>query len=593
MTTPAGTEVELKYRATERAAIDRLLEAPQVGAFTATGAIRPVQHEDVYVDTADGLLDRAGYAVRLRRARGRTTVGLKSRTDTGDGALHRRTEIEGPTDGSFDPHAWPASAARTMVLELAGDAPLVEVVTIRQLRRRRNLVRGDTTIELSIDDVDVVARGRVVDHFTEVELELVAGPARALDALARSLRSEEGLLEATGSKFETALVSAAAIEDPDQADDALDTIGELADLLDEDAAEPDAPEVDDPAAGFALGSPGTVETVEENLDTEPAGTGPTMDSPAAPSRPRSPGVTADDTLAEAGRKVLRFHFGRMLAHEAGTRSGEDMEDLHAMRVATRRMRAAWRVFGDAYRPERTRRYRVATRDVARRLGAVRDLDVLIDLLERYRAARPAGGPDGLQPLATAWRQRREDARERLLAELDSGRYRRFVDGFAVFVEREGMDVAPALPASPHRIRETTPTRIWAAFGDVRAYAPLLRWADIETLHDLRIAGKWLRYSLEFVREALGPEAEPLIARVVALQDHLGQMNDAHVAAGMARAFLVDHETRLTPAETAAIGRFLVDQEREAAHLRRTAGRPFRAVTGPAYRRALGRLVARL
>jgi hypothetical protein len=71
------------------------------------------------------------------------------------------------------------------------------------------------------------------------------------------------------------------------------------------------------------------------------------------------------------------------------------------------------------------------------------------------------------------------------------------------------------------------------------------------------------------------------------------MNDAHVAAGMARAFLVDHETRLTPAETAAIGRFLVDQEREAAHLRRTAGRPFRAVTGPAYRRALGRLVARL
>ena len=55
------------------------------------------------------------------------------------------------------------------------------------------------------------------------------------------------------------------------------------------------------------------------------------------------------------------------------------------------------------------------------------------------------------------------------------------------------------------------SRIWAAYEQVRSYEPILRWADVPTLHELRIAGKWLRYSLEFVQEPLGEDALPLIA----------------------------------------------------------------------------------
>src|SRR3990172_4226304 len=210
ITNPAGTEFELKYRASERETAERLLSVDALGPCEATGNVRPAQHEDVYVDTVDGALDRAGYAVRLRRAGGRTIVTLKSRTNSGGGALHEREEIEGPTDGGLDQNAWPASAARSLVLELAGDAPLVELVTVRQLRRRRNLVHGDSTVELSIDDVDVVARGRVVDRFTEIELELIAGPPSALEPLARLLAEEDGLRPASGSKLDAALSSAAA-----------------------------------------------------------------------------------------------------------------------------------------------------------------------------------------------------------------------------------------------------------------------------------------------------------------------------------------------------------------------------------------------
>ena len=103
---------------------------------------------------------------------------------------------------------------------------------------------------------------------------------------------------------------------------------------------------------------------------------------------KTPGVTADDHVAEAGRKVLRFHLARMLAREAGTREGNDTEELHAMRVATRRQRAAWRVFGEAFRRGRTKRYRGGLREVASRLGAVRDLDVLLDAADLYRADLP-------------------------------------------------------------------------------------------------------------------------------------------------------------------------------------------------------------
>jgi CHAD domain-containing protein len=153
--------------------------------------------------------------------------------------------------------------------------------------------------------------------------------------------------------------------------------------------------------------------------------------------------------------------------------------------------------------------------------------------------------------------------------------------------------AVAIRVQPHRVRDTAPSRIWAAYEGVRGYEAVLRWADVETLHDLRIAAKWLRYALEFVREGLGEGSDPLIARVTALQDHLGLMNDADVSASMARTFLVEHAGDLSALEGAAIGRYLVDREREVARLRRTIGPAWRGVTGLRFRRSLGRVVAGL
>ncbi len=308
---------------------------------------------------------------------------------------------------------------------------------------------------------------------------------------------------------------------------------------------------------------------------------------------KTPGVVADDHLAEAGRKVLRFHLARMLAREAGTREGRDPEELHAMRVATRRQRAAWRVFGDSFDQRRTSRHRRRLRDVAADLGSVRDLDVLIGAAEAYRARVSSKEAAALEPLLASWRARREAARTLLVHELDSRRYAKWVEEYAAFVQAEGAGTRPVGPVEPHRVRDAMPSRIWAAYEAVRAYEPVMRWADVTTLHDLRIAAKWLRYTLEFVRETLGTEAGPAIEKVVALQDHLGWLHDADVAAGLARTFLVEHAGDLDEPESSAIGRYLVDRERELARLRKSVGTPWRGVSSLAFRRTLGRLVAGL
>jgi CHAD domain-containing protein len=567
-------EVELKYRVGDMAAAERVLAAERLGPFTgAAGGPRVTQLEDRYVDTADGALAHAGFAVRLRQQGGETIVSVKSLAHTdGPGGSVSRDELEGPADRVTPPSDWPASDARSLVMEHAGDAPLVERVTIRQLRRIRQLRAPGTLVELSLDEVDVVARGRVVDRFVELEAELTKGDHSRLAALDAVIAAERALEPARMSKLEAAL---AALDDPGNGSSGSGPM----------------PPRTKRAARAASAESAQPEGAEASASSA-------MPEKRPASEPRlvvgkTPGVLGEDTLAEAGRKVMRFHLARMLDREPGVREGENIEDIHKMRVATRRQRAAWRVFGEAYRKGRTKPYRNGLRDVARRLGAVRDLDVQLEGMDDYRADQPVPEQRAIEPLIASLRRRRDDAHVLLLRELEAPAYGRFVEDYLDFVRTEGAAAKAFAAAAPHRVRETAPSRIWGAYEQVRSYEPMLRWADVPTLHELRIAGKWLRYSLEFVQEPLGDGAGPLIAHVTALQDHLGSMNDASVAASMARTFLVEHATELSSAETAAIGRYLVDREREVARLRRTIGPTWRRVAGLGYRRALGRVVAGL
>jgi CHAD domain-containing protein len=539
-------EIELKYRVKDVEALRAWLESGLPDGITS-GEWRERLDRDTYVDTADGAIARGGFGARLRRRGGRVTLTLKSpdRRHTGaqsggdsggnaGAALHQRTELEGRAGAGLDPLTWPESAARERLLGLVGDAPLAVRFTIRQRRRVRLLHREDgAAAELSLDEVEVRVGRRTAGTFSELEVEAVGDPA---------------LLEAVAA----ALAGTSLVE----------------------------PE------------PRSKETVAAEMVQAMASAEAGRSAFAA--LPKNPGVLPDDTLGAAGRKVLRLHLARMLALEAGTRSGDNPEDLHKMRVATRRMRAAWRVFDGAYKPKVQKRYVAELREVATALGAVRDLDVQLEGLEAHQRTLSASGSEALAPLADEWRLKRESARSALMKLLDSNAYAKFVADYRDFADRLGAAELNPLPNQPSLVRESAGSRIWTAFEHVRAHDATLQWADAIGLHALRIDAKRLRYALEFFREALPrTHTDRLIAAVTALQDHLGELNDADVAIHTAREFLVAHGSRLPAQSREAIGHLIDAREADIARLRRTLPPIWRRVSGPTFRRSLGSAIASL
>jgi CHAD domain-containing protein len=274
-------------------------------------------------------------------------------------------------------------------------------------------------------------------------------------------------------------------------------------------------------------------------------------------------ILADDPMSEAGRKILRLHFERMLAHEAGTRLGEDIEELHDMRVATRRMRAAFRVFNPFFTPKAIKPHLKGLKRTGWALGPVRDLDVFEDNASRYLATLPPERAGELAALLATWQTERQAARERMLAYLDSQRYTRFVKRFGRFLRTRnaGARPAPVGQPIPYQVQHIAPRLLYTRFEAVRAYEPLLDSASIELLHALRIDFKQLRYALEFFRSVLGREARMVIQEVKAMQDHLGDLNDADVAVRL----LIEYLQR-SPDSDEGLVTYLRDRERERARL---------------------------
>lgn len=283
-------------------------------------------------------------------------------------------------------------------------------------------------------------------------------------------------------------------------------------------------------------------------------------------RRRTPLVGPKDCLGDAGLAVMRLHLERLVAHEQGTREGEDVEQLHDMRVAARRLRAAYRVFGKVLGKERLAPFVEDLRWIAAALGAVRDLDVFLLKLGEWYANAPRAHKPAVRSLIRDREAEREQRRKELLAVLDSERYALFKLNFGAFVRGEHPEVP--LGGGP-KVAKAAPKALARRLEAVLEDEDILNSPTPEQLHNLRIACKRLRYTAEFLSGAYGDALEGLIKRTVAAQDLLGEVHDADVHAEYLKEYVANLRLPSRRAATfrSAVARLLEDlQERRQSFL---------------------------
>lgn len=241
------------------------------------------------------------------------------------------------------------------------------------------------------------------------------------------------------------------------------------------------------------------------------------------SQPPAPRPSA----ADAVRAALADGAKRLQRNEGGVRAG-DVEAVHQMRVAVRRLRSDLRTLKPLLRSDWADELSDALRPLADSLGAVRDLDVLVERME----VEGADLASDLAPLIRDLRDLRDIARMALIDSLGSRAHAALVARVATAAREPQLTPLAAFPAS-----DVLPALVTAAWRRLARRAdPVARAlardvagpADAE-LHRVRILAKRARYAAEAAGRFLGPgrgrAATRFARRLADVQQLLGEHQD--------------------------------------------------------------------
>lgn len=262
-----------------------------------------------------------------------------------------------------------------------------------------------------------------------------------------------------------------------------------------------------------------------------------------------------DTMQAAAYKVFSQFFHALLAHEKGARRREDPEDLHQLRVATRRLRSSLRPFRKVFGRETLAPFAEDLRRLTSATGEVRDLDVFMEALDELPSAQRV--PSFLAHL----QERRNAAVTRMLSTFDDPFYAQFKERFGVFlanihpwnhpIERE---------AAQRKVGVEASAIISARLKEVLAFRDNLKTDDDTSLHRLRIACKRFRYVADFLSEAIDVKRNTLLRPFREMQTVLGEIHDASVRAAYIRQYLEERSETLCPDEKRALEMLLVENQ---------------------------------
>ena len=292
----------------------------------------------------------------------------------------------------------------------------------------------------------------------------------------------------------------------------------------------------------------------------------------------------DESLRLLGAEAFLKRLDALTGEIGGVRKAEDIECLHRMRVASRRLRAAMGIFADCFPGKRPRTWQTEVRRITRVLGLARDKDVQIEFVEGFLAGlrEPTYRP-GIARLVLRLRQERERLQGRILKGLDRlevsgvtaemGRVLRRVQ-----VHSRLKHVPGSSPAVFQRACQAISTRL----EDLLVYEPFTHQPQCKAEHHaMRIAAKRLRYAMEILQPLCEDDLKEPIRFARELQTVLGRIHDCDVWVEQLPQFLEEERRRIV--EHLGHTRSFKRLTRGILHLRenrrRRRGRLFRDFSG--------------
>lgn len=252
----------------------------------------------------------------------------------------------------------------------------------------------------------------------------------------------------------------------------------------------------------------------------------------------------DDGTCVFGATAITRHVGALRQEIEGVRQAEDIEYIHRMRVASRRLRASLPLFSDCLPQKKYAAWEKQVRAITRALGKARDLDVQLDLLNTFshELTDPSFQP-GIRRLQLRLRQRRAKIQQQVNQALDdlqhSDTLPEIDKKLQSLCDQQGQ-VYLYTPGLYQRGYEAIAARL----DDFLSYEPYVEQPErITELHQMRIAAKRLRYTLEVFAPLYPDELKQPIHALRRAQDLLGEIHDSDVWAAFLPEFISKERRR--------------------------------------------------
>jgi CHAD domain-containing protein len=234
--------------------------------------------------------------------------------------------------------------------------------------------------------------------------------------------------------------------------------------------------------------------------------------------------------APAGMKlVLLTRFGELYHFRSAALDWSDPEGVHSMRVASRRLRSALRDFTPYLHKRRLSSVLKSLRDIADALGEVRDQDVAILALEKLQTHTPHEVSPALKKFIDVRKEIRDQAREELVTMFADDQLKQLETSFTAAVDEATAGTTRSQVPLLISFRKMSRAIILDRLKELEKLSNgLFRPFDVETLHEMRIAAKRLRYAIELFQQCWGRPIGTYAKRTAQLQTALGDVHDCDV-----------------------------------------------------------------